>query len=325
MTLFRILQNVALFVGVVLIGSQPASAQITLPDAKPVPRMQVLPLPYAQASIERDGKEITRYHFGSSLRRPFLYPIIGPSDRSLTRMGHPHDPAGHSHHNSVWNTHYKVNGVDFWGDRGKNRGQIVHRRIDHYGDSDEAATIEARGEWIDRKGKVLLNERRRITAQPLAAKQWLLVLDLELSAPKDPVTLGKTPFGIIGVRMAKTIGVRDGGGMIRNSEGGVNEKQIFWKQAKWVDYSGPIAPKTVEGITLMDHPDNPNHPSHFHVRGDGWMGASLTFAADRTIKPGQPLKLRYGLFVHAGAPTLKQIEKQYQEFAKTKPAAWKKK
>ena len=37
--------------------------------------------------------------------------------------------------------------------------------------------------------------------------------------------------------------------------------------------SGPIAPEVIEGITLMDHPSNLNHPSVFHVRGDGWVAA----------------------------------------------------
>ena len=70
--------------------------------------------------------------------------------------------------------------------------------------------------------------------------QWLLVLDLTFSAPKSPVTLGRTNFGMIGVRMAKTIGVHDGGGTIRNSEGGVNEAGVHEKPARWCDYSGPI-------------------------------------------------------------------------------------
>jgi hypothetical protein len=96
------------------------AADPALPDAKPVPDMQVLPLPYAQASFEREGRELTRYHFGPDLRRPFWYPLVGPEGRSLTRMGKPDDPGqsvtqaeqpkdsnkpenpqGHSHQNSV--------------------------------------------------------------------------------------------------------------------------------------------------------------------------------------------------------------------------------
>src|SRR4030095_844411 len=112
----------------------------------------------------------------------------------------------------------------------------------------------------------------------LPKDEWLLIMDVQLDARNGPVTLGKTPFGLIGVRMAKTIGVNDGGGTIRNSEGAVNESEVFWKTARWVDYSGPITARASEGIVLMDHPDNPHHPAVYHVRNDGWMGASLTFA-----------------------------------------------
>src|SRR5436190_174112 len=82
-------------------------------------------------------------------------------------------------------------------------------------------------------------------------------------------------------------------GWMRNSEGKVNEKEVLWKPARWVDYSGAIKNGVVEGITLMDHPLNQNHPTVFHVRGDGWMGASLTFDGERVIEVGKTLRLRY--------------------------------
>lgn len=300
-------------VGIFPIGS-PAVAQVALPDAKPVPRMQATPLPGDQTAFERDGTELARYHFSSALRRPFVYPLLGPSGRSLTRMGHPRDPHGHRHHNSVWISHNSVAGVDFWGDEGQ--GRIVTRRIKRYEDSDAAALLEAENAWIDGGGKTLLTEERRLTVTPLDGKEWLLTIDLTLAAGKEPVMLGKSPFGMLGVRMAKTIGVHDGGGLIRNSEGARNEKEVFWKRARWVDYSGPITPTASEGVTLFDHPANPNHPSYFHVRDDGWMGASLTFEAPMTLEPGKPLALRYGLFVHAGVPEAERIEGAFKQFAK---------
>lgn len=302
----------------VLVG-RPGAAQVALPHAKPAPRMQVLPLPNDEASIRRDGVELTRYYFGPALRRPFLYPIVGPSGRSLTRMGHPHDPVTHSHHNSVWISHNDVNGDSFWDDRGA--GRIVHRRIIRYDDTDDAASIVTLNAWIGKGDKVYMMERRGMVVQPLPQDEWLLILDVQLEAQGQPVTLGKTPFGPIGVRMAKTIGVNDGGGLIRNSEGKVDEKGpngVFRKPARWVDYSGPIAPKVAEGITLFDHPSNPGHPTPFHVRNDGWMGACLTLDRPITIEPGQPLRLRYGLYVHGGVPTAEAINERWNAFARTK-------
>lgn len=288
-------------------------------DAQPkaVPKMQAVPQPYDQVSFQRDGTEIARFHFGPALKRPFVFPLVGPGGRSLTRMGHPHDPIGHSHHNSVWISHHDVNGVTFWGDTGKNTGRIVHQRVEKLTDGDEEASVTSLNHWTeDATKKVLLIERRKTTVQLLDKNEWLLILDLQFES-KGEIMLGKTPFGIIGVRMAKSIGVNDGGGTIRNSAGQVNEQEVFWKPAKWVDYSGPIADKRVEGITLFDHPDNPNHPSVYHVRNDGWMGASLTFDAPRTIAPGKGLRLRYGLYVHEGQPSVEAIEARWARYAKS--------
>jgi hypothetical protein len=67
----------------------------------------------------------------------------------------------------------------------------------------------------------------------------------------------------------------------------------------------------------MDHPANPNHPTIFHVRGDGWIGSSLTHGADRIIEPGKPLRLRYGVYAHAGKPPIEHLEARWAEFAKT--------
>lgn len=287
-------------------------------QTKSVPPLQAVPQPHHQLSFQRDGQEITRLHFGPDLRRPFLFPLVGPSGRVLTRMGHPHDPEGHSHHNSVWISHHDVNGVTFWGDKGKGLGRIAHQRIEKIADEGTASWVITHHAWLDESTKKpLLLERRRTHVQLLDKGEWLLILDMTFQT-KEEAVLGKTPFGPIGVRMAKTIGVHDGGGAIRNSNGQTNEKEVFWKRAKWVDYSGPVADGIVEGITLFDHPDNPGHPSAFHVRDDGWMGASLTFDGPLKVAPGQPLRVRYGLYAHAGMPSQDDLERRWSEFAALK-------
>jgi len=283
---------------------------------RPVARAQATPQPDYQVSFQRDGAEIARYWFNPARKRPFVFPVIGPAGRSLTRMGHPHEPETHSHHNSVWIAHASVNGINFWADR-DGTGRIIHQRIERFDDSGEQASILTVNAWTANTGKVVVRERRLTTVRLLAAGEWMLLIDMQLEPDGEDVSFGKTPFGMIGVRMAKTIGVNDGGGIIRNSEGGVDEPQIFWKPARWVDYSGPIATGVSEGITLLDHPSNPNHPSVFHVRRDGWMGASFTQAGERILRSGESLRLRYALHVHSGIPAPESIEKRWREFTST--------
>jgi hypothetical protein len=121
------------------------------------------------------------------------------------------------------------------------------------------------------------------------------MLDLLLAVDTEPAIFESAGFGPIGVRVAKSVAVHFGGGRIRNSDGAEGEREVFRKPTRWVDYSGQVAPGVVEGLTLMDHPVNPGHPSPFHVREDGWMGAMLSTGGPVTVKQGSPLHLRYGV------------------------------
>jgi len=229
-------------------------------------------------------------------------------------MGHPHDPEGHRHHNSVWISHNDVNGISFWADGGA--GRIVHRQILRLEDGEEAAFV-SRNAWENGEGKVIVDEQRRVAVRGMPGGESLLTVDIEFRASHGEVTFGPTAFGLIGVRMAKTIGVRDGGGTIKNSGGGINEAGTFRLPARWVDYSGPVKADCAEGIALMDHPSNPGHPTAFHTRDDGWMGACLSKDTPVSIASGGTLRLRYALYAHGGPCDPAKIETQWRAFAES--------
>lgn len=281
---------------------------------KPFAAVQAVPMPHVcQVSFQRDERELVRYHYGPQHERPFWFPLIGPAGRVVTRMGHPHDPMGHSHHNSVWISHQNVNGVNFWEDPGP--AKIVHQKIERFEDGPSAASLLVQNAWIGPDGKAILIERRLMTIRPLTDGEWMLIVELKIAPAGGDVTFGKTSFGLLAVRVAKTMTVNDGGGTIRNSEGAVNEKAVFWRPARWVDYSGRVTADRVNGITLMDHPTNPNHPTSYHVRDDGWMGASFTLNGPYKLPKGQYLRLLYALYIHDAMPDAKQLDKRFTEFA----------
>ena len=49
-------------------------------------RVQAVPLGYEGVSFQVDGAELTRYNTGRGVWRPYLFPLIGPSGRMLTRV-----------------------------------------------------------------------------------------------------------------------------------------------------------------------------------------------------------------------------------------------
>ena len=291
-----------------------------LPSAKPVPEMQAIPLPEKGISFQHQGRELTRLYAAPDQQRPFLFPMMAPCGVSLTRMGHPRDPVSHSHHNSVWISHFNIGDTNFWEDRTKpGAGKIVLQKIERLWDSADRCGCTMLNDWVQTgtpEVKILQERRTLEIWRPDAEGNWLLVIDIEFStAAEQPVVIAETPFGPIGVRMAKTIGVNDGGGRILNSSGQRNEAECFRKPARWVDYSGPLTAKDFGGVALFDHPNNPNHPNAFHVRNDGWMGATLTFTGPLSVEREKPIKLRYGLWSHAGVPTQEAIEAQWKAFS----------
>ena len=305
----------------------PLAAQ--LPDARPVPRVQVLPLPGFQASFQFEGRELTRYRFDPGSKRPFWYPVLTTLGPSLVRIGHPHDPVSHRHHDGLWMTHAAVDGVNFWDDEPDNgrdrvRGSIRHQKTIGFWDGEESASMLTLNHWVaDRDQRVLLLERRHTELRPVPdATSWLLVVDSEFLAPKGAsARFEPSGFGLMSARMAKTIGVHDGGGRILNSEGQVNEKEIFRKPAKWCDYSGRLtnAAEGFAGILLMNHPGNPDHPAAFHVRDDGWMCACLSLEKPVEVGDAVPLHARWAVWVHEGVPDRERCEAMWRLFAGLPP------
>ena len=291
------------------------TSALSSPSRKNPPRLQILPEPRNGASFQIAGKTVFALDGGEGMRRPFLYPVLGPSGLPLTRMGHPHDPVSHSHHNSVWISHNQIGEHNFWADNG---GRIETRQISRIEDGDASASLELKTEWLSTTGNAVLHENRRITLTALAPKRWRIDIESELlNATSAPLIAGTSGFGFLGVRMAKTIGVHDGGGRILNSEGAINEPACFRKPSRWVDYSGPVTDTLDEGITLFDHPQNPNHPVEFHVRSDGWMGPCSTLRQPHALDPGTPLRLKYGLLIHSNDITPDSLDEEWRAFSLT--------
>lgn len=220
-------------------------------------------------------------------------------------MGHPGAP-NHDHHQSIWFAHHKVVGVDFWANGLPPR--IRQRDWLAYHDGDDEALMGVRLAWFDgHDPRELLEQELLVSVRPggpagtASAAETLVELQSTFRPTADMLEFGKTNFGFLAVRVAKNLSAHFGGGVITDSEGRVGEPAIFGQRARWVDYSGPVPGDRIEGITYFDHPANVGSPTHWHVREDGWMGASACFAEPLVTTRANPLVLRYLLHAHAGS------------------------
>jgi len=287
-------------------------------------------------AIRRGRTVVSGSWFGPFTRRPYIYPFVGPHDLELTRLDHPLDPIGHSHHKSIWIAHADVGGVDFWSERG-GTGTIVQESISEVVEKGDRVGALLLLSWRDPSGKKLLVEKRRLTYTDLSLGQLALDIDTTLEAAGAPVTLGKTRFGILGLRVARTMRVQEGlGGIIYNSDEAENESGCFGQHALWCDYSGPVplavdprtdrrtraekersVPSRIVGVACFAHPQNTPDGTQWHVRDDGWMGPGLTREGSRTVRPGEPLRVRYRIESHGGRPWRSRVAERYRNWVST--------
>jgi hypothetical protein len=280
-----------------------------------IPRCRVLPLPDFQVSFQVAGHERLRWHFGAAYPRPFFYPLLGPTGSPLTRMGHPGAP-NHDHHRSIWFAHAKVLGIDFWSEN--TAARIRQKEWLAYQDGDDEASMASRLQWFDGHDPQPLLEQELVAAvRPAENGETLVELQATFRPHSQSLEFGKTNFGFLAVRVANNLAPYFGGGLLSDSEGRQGEPAIFAQRARWVDDSGPVPGGGQEGVTYFDHPSNPGYPTHWHVRDDGWMGASVCLAEAVEITHQRPLVLRYLLHAHRGAVNSATSEPIAAAFAAT--------
>jgi hypothetical protein len=281
--------------------------------------------------IEINGKLFTEYYY-KDVPRPYFYPLLGPGELPMTRHWPMENPPGeehdHPHHRSLWYAHSSVNGLDFWTE-GKNT-KIVHEKFLDIQSGKESGTIQSADNWVAQDGTVICTDVRTLRVYNRPDDRRLFDFDVTLSAlPDKPVILGDEKDGTMAVRVAETMRVKHkdkpGDGHIVLSSG-ARDGEAWGKRADWCDYYGPVDGKTV-GIAIFDHPENPRHPTWWHVRDYGLFAANPfgvhdfekkpKGTGDFTIPAGQSVTFRYRFYMHEGDEKQAGVAKEYQEYSRT--------
>jgi hypothetical protein len=84
----------------------------------------------------------------------------------------------------------------------------------------------------------------------------------------------------------------------------------------WADQSGRFGSTArVSGVTVMQHPENPDYPAGWCLRYYGFLGVSWPGEQVVIIKPQQRLTLRFRIWVHRGDAESGGVREVFSAFA----------
>jgi hypothetical protein len=278
-----------------------------------------------------DGAEFTRLLSSREQFKPYLFPIVGPNGKMITRQYPmvkklPGEDQDHPHHRSLWFDHGNVNGVDYWAE-GDKKGRIRQVEVKSMGGGPVFGRIETLNEWVPPDGKPVLTDERVYAFYPLERGEVLLDISIELkTAGGGDVVFGDTKEGSFGIRLAESM-KESRGGTIVSSRGQKGMSKAWGKPAEWVDYSGKVEGDLV-GVAILDHPTSFRHPTTWHVRDYGLFAANPFGYKDFkfegkdgkfVLEKGKSMKLRYRLYFHHGGVDEARVAEVYRGFAAPPP------
>jgi putative membrane-bound dehydrogenase-like protein len=248
-------------------------------------------------SIFRSGAStaLVTQHAGAD-GRPYLHPIAAPDGRGVLTES---SPAHHPHQTGLYWGFTRVNGRDYF----HNRGADYWRRT-------SATILQATGDevrWqtvydlLDENGAAILTETQRWS---MREQNGRFVLDLTWrgEARRD-VTIGKYDYGGLFLRMPWRQGIN---GEVVNAARQRNAR-AEGQRAMWVDVAMQVEGRDdLAHIAIFDHPDNAGFPQAWRVDDQLGVGTARARTADWSIAANQTEVIRHRFVVYTG--TLNDVE-----------------
>ncbi|MSR83556.1 MAG: hypothetical protein EXS58_11650 [Candidatus Latescibacteria bacterium] len=269
-----------------------------------------------------DGEQlVTLYRTREELPRsespkPCFAPIYTPSGGLITE----YRPADHPWHTGLYFGWVHVNETNLWGgpwylpDKGKYElvegSHGVQRHVDFVEEQVEAGEvfIQEELEWLDARDRVMAEELRSYTFRKLEEPGYLWTIETQIRPRGGPLVMGASRaarYSGLELRMGPFLA----DARHQSSEGLEGHENIMGQKARWVSAAGA----TGAAVVMMDHPDNPRHPTPWFTRRN-LLGAGLLMEGGLEVQRGEQLVLRYGFAVLDQAPDYRAVEELYGEF-----------
>jgi hypothetical protein len=265
-------------------------------------------------AVTINGEEFSTYQFAKSLPKPFFSPVkVAGTQISRPIVGEDYK-GDHPHHKGIWVSVDEVNDIKFWAEKGK----IENRGVELLVAEGNPAKLKVENHWLGDDGQAVLVETTTIAIHA----NRLLTYDIRFKMASGEVHFRDTKEGLLGFRIAESMREDKGQGIITNADGKTGSKECWGQRSAWVDYVGPVDGQKF-GVTIFDHPNN-FRPSRYHVRNYGLFSISpfgekaytngREPEVDDVFAKGTELRLRYGIYFHAGAAapaSLNEVQSQF--------------
>jgi hypothetical protein len=278
---------------------------------------------------------------GGFLAKPILLPVLSPSGHAVTRgyplievEGESTDKAHHAGLSFTYGSNAEVNGNEFWSTTSSPGSVIKHIKTTKMKSKDGRGELDTISHWIDKKGKVLLQEDRKMTFYA-GEDEYIIDFSIDLTAQDEKVVFADTKEGLFAIRVAPWLRETpmEGSGIpatgeFLSSNGDRTSKNVWGYRAKWMRLQG-TKDGGIIGIAILNHPSTVNYPTYWHARWYGLFAANsigqhhfwdenrnspphLNF----TLKPGESGHFGYRVIIYDGDRSSEYFEQQFKDFAK---------
>jgi len=266
--------------------------------------------------------------------KPYFHPVSSVDGVPLTWKS----PPDHAWHHALWFSWKEINGLNYWEeDRktglAKGRTEVIDVKV--FPNDNYFAKIELVISYHPPNELAVLTEKRLLhTSVPDDKGNYHIDWQSTFTAGNDDVELEREPIeGQKGGRRwggYATLACRINTESLRDikfldSEGRI-DLDIHTKPTHWVDVSGAIASDSsrAAGITIFDHPNNLRHPPPGYVIKDwvdahkllfAYMNPGFLYNEGFKLQAHQSFTLRYRIFVHRNRGDMKNLAKEFEQFA----------
>jgi hypothetical protein len=255
------------------------------------------------AKVTRDNLKYAR------ARSDYIHPLYGPEGDELTKDW----SVDHPHHRGIY---WAWPEVDYQGQRADLHAlQRVFARPNGNcaaKDGPVCALIDAENLWRWEDQEPIVHERALIRAWRAGPTGRFIDLEFHFTALKDDVALGRREtdkYGGLNIRLA----------LVKNQEIVFHTAPAGTALRRaWADLSGVFPGGKEAGLAVFQAPGNPDYPGDWIQYPElNWFQPAFPAAGTRyVLKKGQPLVLKFRLFIHSGKADQARLAEGWTAYAR---------